>query len=428
MEAPDVDEGTDGDALRGWADPVRRALSGPPLAVLGLLASVVIATSLSFGWRLGEWTFGQVVNVIAFAAAYMAAWLLTRRFARLTSASVVAAWTLLAVGALVMAGFFVTRSYYSITFLGSAFVVGALWLTMQRHLATKVIPPVLAVVPGGHVRILDDLRGVRLIHLRRPALRWLRIDGVAADLHVRHGGEWARFVVEQRLAGRPVYHCADVYERFAQKVSIEHLREGELDDLELPLYSSFKRVVDLGFATVGLLVAAIPLALCALLIKLEDGGPVLFTQERVGWRGRVFRMYKLRSMTVDAEREGPRMASAEDTRTTRIGVWLRRFRIDELPQLFNVIKGEMSVVGPRPEQISFVRQFEEELPFYGSRHAVKPGITGWAQIRAGYASDVSETQEKLVHDLYYVRHMSLGLDAYIVGRTIWIVLSGFGAR
>jgi len=418
----------DGDALAGWADPLRRALTGAPLALLGLMASMALAICFSFGWSFGHWSTGQWVNAAAFALAFAAAWLLTRRFARLTSANSVAAWSLLAAGGLVMAGFFVSRSYYSITFLGTAFASGAIWLTLTRHLETRVIPPVLAVVPGGHAHILDGLPGVRLIHLRRPAVRWLRIDGIVADLHVRHAGEWARFVIDQRLGGRPVYHCADVYERFAQKVSIEHLREGELDDLELPLYSGAKRIVDLGAAFVGLLLALPLLAACALLIKVEDGGPIFFSQDRVGWRGRVFLMYKLRSMKVDAERQGPRMATAEDDRTTKVGVFLRRFRIDELPQLVNVLRGEMSVVGPRPEQVSFVRQFEEELPFYGSRHAVKPGITGWAQIRAGYASDLPETQQKLVHDLYYVRHMSLGLDAYIVARTVWIVLTGFGAR
>lgn len=407
---------------------MRRALAGVPLALAGLIASLALAISISFGWSFLRWSPGQWTNAVAFAVAFLTAWLLTRRFARLTSANAVAAWSLLAAGTMVMAAFFVTRTYYSITFLGAAFASGAIWLTLTRHLETRVIPPVLAVVPGGHARILDDLPGIRLIHLRRPALRWLRIDGIVADLHVRHPGEWARFVTDQRLAGRPVYHCADVYERFAQKVSIEHLREGELDDLKLPLYSGAKRFVDLCFASVGLLLALPMLAVCALLIKFEDGGPIVFSQDRVGWRGRVFLMHKLRSMKVDAERGGPRMATAEDDRTTRVGVFLRRYRIDELPQLLNVLRGEMSVVGPRPEQVTFVRQFEEELPFYGSRHAVKPGITGWAQIRAGYASDLPETQQKLVHDLYYVRHMSLGLDAYIVARTVWIVLTGFGAR
>ena len=419
---------TDGDAMSAWADPVRRLLTGAPLALLGLAVSLAAGVSLSFGWTISAWTTGQVVNVAAFSLAFAVAWLITRRFARLTSASVVAAWTLLAAGAVVMAAFFVTRSYYSISFLGTSFAIGALWLTATRHLETKVIPPVLAVVPGGHAHILDGLPGVRLVHLRRPAVRWLRIDGLVADLHVRHADEWARFVVEQRLGGRPVYHCADVYERFAQKISIEHLREGELDDISPPLYGSAKRVVDLLFATVGLVATAPLLAVAAILIKVEDGGPIFFTQERVGWQGRIFRMFKLRSMKVDAERHGPRMASTDDERTTKIGVWLRRFRIDELPQLLNVLRGDMSMVGPRPEQVSFVRQFEEELPFYGSRHVVKPGITGWAQVRAGYASDLPETQQKLVHDLYYVRHMSLGLDAYIVGRTVWIVMTGFGAR
>jgi lipopolysaccharide/colanic/teichoic acid biosynthesis glycosyltransferase len=406
----------------------RRVLAGPMLALVGVVPALAAGLWLSFGLDPGDWSSGQWANVLAFASAYVVAWALVRRFATLTNSSMVALWSIASTGAIVVAFFFATRAYYSLTFLGTAFLVGAAWLVAARHLRSRAIAPILAVVPGGHVEIVESLAGVRCVALRRPAIRWLRVDGLVADLHARHDDEWARFVVDERLRGRPVYHCADVYERFAQKVSIVHLREGDLEELNPPPYATFKRVIDFVGALAGLVLASPLLLAAAIAIKLEDGGPILFTQERVGWRDRTFRMLKLRSMRTDAEKDGPQLANEDDDRATRVGRVLRRFRIDELPQLVNVLRGEMSVIGPRPEQIPFVEHFKQELPFFGSRHLVKPGITGWAQIRWGYASDLPEVQQKLVHDLYYVKHMSLWLDAYIVGRTVWIVATGFGAR
>jgi UDP-GalNAc:undecaprenyl-phosphate GalNAc-1-phosphate transferase len=168
--------------------------------------------------------------------------------------------------------------------------------------------------------------------------------------------------------------------------------------------------------------------LTALAVKLESPGPVLFWQERVGAGGKTFRMVKFRSMRTDSEARGARFATDGDDRVTRIGRFLRRSRIDELPQYWNILKGEMSLIGPRPEQVSFVRQFEQEIPFYAYRHLVKPGITGWAQVNQGYAASVHETRGKLEHDLYYIKHFSFWLDALIVFGTIRTVLTGFGAR
>lgn len=405
-----------------------RVLAGPVLSIVGLVPALLAGLWLSFGLDTEAWTLGQWSNVAAFVGAYIVSWAVVQRFATLTNSSMVALWALTATAAVVMAGFFATRAYYSLSFLGVAFLVGAAWLVVARHVWSRFIAPTLALVPGGHVEIVESLPGIRCVALRRPAVRWLRVDGLVADLHAHHDDDWARFVSEQRLGGRPVFHCADVYERFAQKVSIVHLREGDLEQLDPPPYAFFKRAIDLVGAFLGLVFALPILAIAAIAIKLEDRGPVLFTQERVGWRDRPFRMHKLRSMRQDAEKDGPQLANEDDSRATKVGRILRRFRIDELPQLVNVLRGEMSIIGPRPEQVHFVRHFEQELPFFGSRHLVKPGITGWAQIRWGYASDLPEVQQKLVHDLYYVKHMSLWLDAYIVAKTVWIVATGFGAR
>jgi exopolysaccharide biosynthesis polyprenyl glycosylphosphotransferase len=171
------------------------------------------------------------------------------------------------------------------------------------------------------------------------------------------------------------------------------------------------------------------MVVAAIAIRLETPGPALFRQERVGLGGRTFRVLKFRSMYVDAEKDGkPRWASANDPRITRVGRFLRRTRLDELPQVFNVLKGEMSFVGPRPERPFFVEQLTQQIPFYGARHTVKPGITGWAQVRCSYGASVEDATRKLQFELYYVKNHTLFLDLVILVETVRVVLSGAGAR
>jgi exopolysaccharide biosynthesis polyprenyl glycosylphosphotransferase len=179
-----------------------------------------------------------------------------------------------------------------------------------------------------------------------------------------------------------------------------------------------------------LLTLAVPVMLAtAIAIFLEGGGPVIFRQERVGRGGRTFTLLKFRSMRTDAEHDGKaRWASEKDERITPVGRFIRKGRIDELPQLWNVLKGEMSLVGPRPERPCFVEQLSKQIPFYAIRHTVNPGITGWAQVRAEYGASVEDAKRKLQFDLYYVKNHTLVLDLLIAVETIRVVLSGKGAR
>jgi lipopolysaccharide/colanic/teichoic acid biosynthesis glycosyltransferase len=163
-------------------------------------------------------------------------------------------------------------------------------------------------------------------------------------------------------------------------------------------------------------------------VRIDSPGPAVYHQERVGLMGKPFTLHKFRTMVNGADVDGPRFARLDDDRLTRAGKILRRFRIDEIPQLWNVIKGDLSLVGPRPEQVGFVKDFERSIPFYGFRHLIRPGVTGWAQVNYGYADDEADTIEKLTYDLYYVKHMSPWLDLGILGQSIWTVISGFGAR
>jgi lipopolysaccharide/colanic/teichoic acid biosynthesis glycosyltransferase len=182
--------------------------------------------------------------------------------------------------------------------------------------------------------------------------------------------------------------------------------------------------------SLGILLVTLPVSLLTMLaIKLEDGGPVFYRQIRTGQNGRLFPILKFRSMRVDAEKDGrPVWASANDARVTRVGGVLRRLRIDELPQVLNVLVGHMSFVGPRPERPAFVEELARELPYYRERHFVKPGITGWAQVRYSYGSSHKDAQHKLEYDLYYVKHHSFAFDLMVLLQTVEIVLFRIGAR
>jgi UDP-GalNAc:undecaprenyl-phosphate GalNAc-1-phosphate transferase len=195
-----------------------------------------------------------------------------------------------------------------------------------------------------------------------------------------------------------------------------------------PEQANKKRLLDLGILLISLPIV-LPLAiLTSIIIKIDSRGPVLFTQDRVGLLGRSFKMYKFRSMKLDSEENGSQFASKKDNRVTPFGRFIRKFRIDEIPQFYNVLIGDMSVIGPRPEQVSFVEYFEEEINDYDLRHSVKPGITGLAQVQQGYAACTRSTIHKLRYDLFYIKKYSTKLDLYIVIKTIRTILTGFGAR
>lgn len=189
-----------------------------------------------------------------------------------------------------------------------------------------------------------------------------------------------------------------------------------------------KRALDVAVAAAGLVVAAPVLAALAVAVKLDSPGPALFFHTRVGRGRRPIRVAKLRTMVADADRRGPAVTAGGDRRVTRVGALLRRTKLDELPQLWNVLRGDMSLVGPRPERPQFVAELSEQIPYYGLRHCVKPGMTGWAQLRYAYGASVEDAVEKLKYDMYYAKHHSLMFDALILLQTVEVVLFGKGAR
>jgi sugar transferase (PEP-CTERM system associated) len=236
-----------------------------------------------------------------------------------------------------------------------------------------------------------------------------------------------------RLDGIEILQGQSFYEMLAGRLYVEQLNPGWLVfsegfDRSL-LQTVLKRAADIVFSVLLLILLLPLLLLTALLIRLDSDGPVFFTQERIGEKRKIFRIYKFRSMTSDAEaKSGPVWAQSDDERVTRIGRFIRPSRIDELPQLWNVLKGEMSIVGPRPEREFFVNQLSELIPYYIERFTVKPGITGWAQVNYPYGASVEDAVAKLNYDLFYIKNASLIMDLMILMRTVKIVLSGKGGR
>jgi len=194
------------------------------------------------------------------------------------------------------------------------------------------------------------------------------------------------------------------------------------------IYRQARRLLDIAISLPGLMVSLPIMVLTAIAIKIDSRGPVLYMQKRVGEHNRSFTIMKFRSMRTDAEPDGPVWAEEDDLRITRVGRVIRKLRVDELPQFINILRGEMTIVGPRPERPEFVEQLEREVPYYSQRHLVKPGLTGWAQIRYPYGASVEDAINKLQYDLYYIKNQSLLLDAITLFETTRIVLFGRGAR
>jgi len=293
----------------------------------------------------------------------------------------------------------------------------------------------------GFVRVDSEearVTGERIINLRQPLAEYAKqteIDQIVVALDNKRDQTPTDELFKCRLQGVKVLNLVNFFEREAGKILVDFATPGWMtltEDLRSNTSSSLtKRCFDI-CASFLLLMATWPLmVVTALAIWLEDGfsSPIFFSQERVGLGGKAFKVLKFRSMSVDAEGDGKaRWATLNDSRVTRVGSFIRRTRIDELPQIFNVLSGEMAFIGPRPERPEFVKQLAEQISYYNSRHAVKPGITGWAQLCYPYGASEEDARQKLQFDLYYVKNQSLFLDFMIALSTVEVVLFGKGAR
>lgn len=333
---------------------------------------------------------------------------------------------------LVLAWFVMTRFHYDRFALVFGFVVHVLWLYVLHIYGERRVTRRIAVVPFGQVDHLLEVGGVAWKRLKLPRLSDTNgCDAIVADFSADLPGEWEAFLAEAAIAGRIVYQHKQLSESLTGRVELEHLSENNFGSL-LPSVGYFylKAAIDFAFALILLPVALPVMAIIALGIRFDSKGPALFRQQRVGHAGRSFTTYKFRTMhpvELGDERRAA-ITTDSDGRITRFGRGLRKLRLDELPQIFNILKGEMSWIGPRPEARVLSTWYLSELPFYGYRHVVKPGISGWAQVNQGHVAELDEVHRKLQYDFYYIKYFSPWLDLLILLRTIKTMLTGFGSR
>jgi sugar transferase (PEP-CTERM system associated) len=263
-------------------------------------------------------------------------------------------------------------------------------------------------------------------------VREKNIDRVVLSLKEQRGRMPYRELLRLKFAGVIVEDAHTVFERISGRIALEKLSPSWLIFNDGFRKSNFlraaKRTVDIIAAVVAITLTLPIMALVAIAILIESGRPVLFRQQRVGLNGENFEILKFRSMRQDAEKGGPSWATDGDNRITRVGAFIRKYRFDELPQFFNILNGTMSLVGPRPEQPYFCEMLETSLDFFAQRHTVRPGVTGWAQIKYQYGSTVEDAKRKLELDLFYIKHLSISLDVAIILETVKVILLGKGAK
>ncbi|RLE20743.1 MAG: hypothetical protein DRJ50_10255 [Actinobacteria bacterium] len=340
--------------------------------------------------------------------------------------------------AITAVGLVVTRAYWSRSFLAVTLVVWLLLMIVYRYVLRRRPWTEEMVVITREESLAHDLAAAP--HTDVVAFYGPRDEPpgdplpagttLVVDLRAVLSDEMAQWVSSASIAGTNIRAMAPTYEEHTGRIPMVHLAEGwELSQpVRLNGYEPLKRTIDIVLTVVTFPIWFVLAILIAIAVRIDSPGPVIYRQERVGKDGDRFTLYKFRTMVKDAEIDGPKFATEDDPRLTRTGRLLRKTRMDELPQLWNVIKGNLSLVGPRPERPVFVAEYIRAIPFYNNRSFVRPGVTGWAQVNYGYADDEADAIEKLTYDLYYVKHMALGLDFQILGKSVWTVLTGFGAR
>jgi lipopolysaccharide/colanic/teichoic acid biosynthesis glycosyltransferase len=333
---------------------------------------------------------------------------------------------------IVVVWFVLTRFPYDRLGLAAGFLFHVVWLYLLNVYAERRVRRRIAVVPYGEAKRMEQVESVDWLLLKRPRLEDTRgCNAIVADFGADMPDAWEAFLADAALGGRIVYQVKQLAVSLTGRVEIERLSENSFGSL-LPArgYFHLKSLVDFLFAVVLLPVALPFMLLVGIAIRLDSKGPALFRQKRVGHAGQLITVYKFRTMyTVDVDDErSAAMTRDGDDRITRVGAVLRKLRIDELPQMFNILKWEMSWIGPRPEAEVLSVWYTSEIPFYRYRHVVKPGISGWAQVNQGHVAQVDEVHRKLQYDFYYIKYFSPWLDILILFRTIKTMLTGWGAR
>ena len=369
------------------------------------------------------------VSALLITGIYLIIFLVALRLSRWTrfrtGEQLLSVWLILGLAGTL--GLLMFRLPYSVTFLGLIYPTATVILLLfgkglsQRSSMRLGVPALL-------IDQIDSRTGA-FIPMDSASLPEGAIDAVLVSEEQLSDSGWTPFLSWCALNAVPVIMIRDYIEAESGRVDLKNFTFTDLLHVRSSdTYLFVKRVFDAVCSLLLLLVFSIPMALMVVVIKLETTGPAIFAQQRIGLGGVSFTMYKFRSMVTDAERGGAQFAAKGDKRVTRVGKFIRKYRIDELPQLYNVLRGDMSLIGPRPEQKNLLDELVEEIPLFPFRHSVRPGITGWAQVCQGYAYDVDSSSEKITYDLFYIKNLSFLLDMTIIVRTIRIMLTGFGSR
>lgn len=326
-----------------------------------------------------------------------------------------------------------SRSRRRVLILGGGSLARELYqVVLSEHLGLMEI---VGVLVGEHDRVNGDPDIPGLIGTHEQLARMVevqRVNTIVVCFEDRRSVLPVEQLLDLKAMGVDVLDGHQLFEEVSGRLSVDSLRPSALifstGFRQSHVSRVAKRLVDILGSAAGLTVLLPVLAVIALLIKVDSSGPVFYRQYRVGLCGRPFEIWKFRSMKQDAEQSGPQWAQTDDPRITRVGRWLRKARLDEFPQLINVLRGEMSLVGPRPERPKFVQDLRKIIPYYDLRHTVRPGITGWAQVKFHYGASAEDAHMKLQYDLYYVKWLSLTLDMKILTRTVRVMLLGEGAQ
>lgn len=436
--------------------------------VLIVFLSIIFAYSVRFNLSFNRWKFNKYIYIwIILSLAYVFCFYLFDQYnirTRFTSSRSI----LLYIGSLISVALIITAIFYAfpfkigrgIFFLSLMFtsVFSFLWRNIYLSVFSLAFPKrsVLLINGGGEEKelynLLEENQDYEIIGILSDSLKEreagfphlgkirelptvindYRIDDIVTTLEPISSDELIHGLVICKVKGISIYDFPTFYEILEEKLPVLRVKEkwflysNGFDRLGDRLYRRFKRFLDILISLIILLIS-LPLGLIILIsIKIDSKGPVFYTQERLGKNEKAFRLLKFRTMKKNAESEEPRWAEINDKRITRVGRILRKLRFDELPQLINIFKGDMSVIGPRPERQFFIKKLKEEIPFYSLRFSVNPGLTGWAQVNYRYASSKEDAIEKLRFDLYYIKNMSFFLDIRILLRTVRIILFGMG--
>ncbi|MEL6756008.1 MAG: exopolysaccharide biosynthesis polyprenyl glycosylphosphotransferase [Pseudomonadota bacterium] len=425
------------EAPKGWTQLAADLMSRNRFQILGGILLAVIGPALARTQleRIGDPSISYEHSIIGTLCGFLLGYFMLKKMTVLPGAraivNVVPAF--LTSYAVIVAFFFLMRVDYSRAQFLFSFLTTCVWFAVILFVLARFRRPVFCILPGSENDRLLSYSGIRWMFLKSGRIldRYPHLP-IIADFSSNLDPKWERRIAEEAIKGRKVLSASELTESLTGRVQIERLSENSFGHLAPDsLYSPAKRYVDFASALCFIALLWPVFILTAIAIRLDSQGPAIFKQERMGFRGKRFTVYKFRSMCVQSETATSfksDMTSDDDDRITRVGRFIRATRLDELPQIFNILKGDMSWIGPRPETLRLSQWYENEIPFYRYRHIVRPGISGWAQVKQGHVTEVSDIRLKLEYDMFYVKNFSLWLDLLIAVKTISVVFTGKGAR